>query len=227
MAIPFFNQESDYLHPGDPSDPRLFHADPSDQILVWSPQVGDGYQQIISLQAGLKLAILDCSIHRTFSYRPPQQSPFLEFEFQVEGRAAGQSTFVPHVCQRDGVGVRAVQRRELKVEVLLAAPLLKSYAYTVVEHLPPQDQATLYGWASWVYRYQQGYTAKSPQAAFDYVLSGAVNSSQASGSDDPFKDLSMYQFGRLWRSQTADMRQVIYQILHCPHRGSVATVLFG
>ena len=221
MAIPFFNQKSDYLHPGDPGDPRLFHADPSDQILVWSPQVGDGYQQIIPLQAGLTLAILDCSIHRTFSYRPPRQSPFLEFEFQLEGPAAGQSTFVPHVFQRDGASVRTVHRRELKIEVLLAGPLLKSYAHTVVEHLPPQDQATLYSWASQVYRDQRGDTAKSPQAAFDYVLSGAVTASQISGSDDPFKDLGLYQFGHFWRSQTADMRQVIHQILHCPHRGQL------
>ncbi|MEO1126381.1 MAG: hypothetical protein AAFX95_20275 [Cyanobacteria bacterium J06639_16] len=62
MAIQFFNQKSDYLHCGSPDDPQLFHADSSDQIQVWSPQVGQGYMQTIFLREGLSLVILDYSI---------------------------------------------------------------------------------------------------------------------------------------------------------------------
>ncbi|MEO1348181.1 MAG: AraC family transcriptional regulator [Cyanobacteria bacterium J06635_15] len=219
MAIQFFNQKSDYLHCGSPDDPRLFHADSSDQIQVWSPQVGQGYMQTIFLREGLSLVILDYSIHNAFSRKATRRSPFLEFEFQLEGPAAGQSAFVPQVIQPDSFGLRSVQPRQFNVEVIFSAPLLKPYAYAVVEHLPPQDRSTLYDWANWVYRSQHGYAARSPQAAFDYILSGAIASSKASTVGNPFEHLDFFALGRLWRSMTSEMYKVVEQILSCPHSG--------
>lgn len=222
MAIRFFNQASDYLHCGSPDDPRLFHTDSSDQIQVWSPQVGQGYTQMIPLREGLCLVILDYSIHSTFLYRNSRRSPFLEFEFQIEGPAAGQIAFVPHfVKQQNSFGIRSVQPRQFKVEVLFSSPLFKPYSHAVVEHLPPQDRAMVYDWANWVYRSQYGYDAKSAQAAFNQILSGAIASPQEFNVDDLFESQEICTFGRFWRSMTSEMHQVINQILSCPHGGQM------
>ena len=220
MAIRFFNQKSDYLHCGSPEDPRLFHADSSDQIQIWSPQVGQGYTQTIPLREGLCLVVMDYSIHSTFIYKNPRRSPFLEFEFQIEGPAAGQSMFMPHLVQsQNSFGIRSAQPRQLKVEVLFSAPMFETCAHTVVEYFPPQDRAMLYDWASWVYRSRHGYDAKSPQAAFNHILSGAIASPQVFCAKDPFESLDFCAFGRFWRSMTSEMRQVVKQILCCSHGG--------
>ena len=224
MAIRFFNQKSDYLHCGSSDDPRLFHADSSDQIQIWSPQVGQGYTQTIPLREGLCLVVMDCSIHSTFVYKNPRYSPFLEFEFQIEGPAAGQSMFMPHLVQsQNSFGIRSVHPRQLKVEVLLSAPLLKTYAHIVVEHLPPQDRAMVHSWANWVYRSQRGHEPKSTQAAFDQILSGAIVPPQSLYFDrhKPFECLDFCAFSRSWRSMTAETYQVVNQILSCPHSGQM------
>ncbi|MEM7796120.1 MAG: AraC family transcriptional regulator [Cyanobacteria bacterium P01_C01_bin.118] len=224
MAIRFFNQKSDYLHCGSSDDPRLFHADSSDQIQIWSPQVGQGYTQTIPLREGLSLVVMDYSVHSTFLYKNSRCSPFLEFEFQIEGPASGQSAFVPHLVQHDSFGIRSVQPRQLKVEILFSAPMFKTCAHTVVEYFPPQDRAMLHDWASWVYRSQHGYDAKSPQAAFDQILSGTIASPQVFSANDPFESLDFCAFGRFWRSMTSEMHQLVNQILSCPHGGQTRRV---
>ena len=42
-----------WLTPGSASDPRLFHADPSDRILLYPAGVGEGYRQYITLSDDL------------------------------------------------------------------------------------------------------------------------------------------------------------------------------
>ncbi len=222
MALQFFNQVSDYLHPGSPSDSRLFHADPSDQIQVWSPQVGQGYTQTIPLQEGLSLVIMDYAIHSTCLSRVPgPQGRWLELEFQMVGPGAGQSRFLPYLGSQNGLNVRPAQPPQFRVEVICRPPLFESYSQTLIEHMAPQDQAILYDWAHWVHRSQRGYRAASSQRAFGQILQGQIASPQAFSADDPFEKLDFWAFGRSWRSMTAEMHQVISQILSCPYSGQV------
>lgn len=222
MALQFFNQASDYIQSGGSDDPRLLHAESSDHIQIVSPQVGQGYIQTIPLQEGLSLVILDYAIHSTcLSSVPGFQQRCLEITFQVTGPAAGRSSFLPHLGLPDRFGLRPAQPRQVKVEIIVSPPLFESYSQKLVEHMAPQDQDILYDWAYWVYRAQQGYRAPSSQAAFEQLLQGAIILPQVSSVDDPSENLDFGAFGRSWRSMTAEIHQVISQILSCPYSGQV------
>ncbi|MEM6521271.1 MAG: AraC family transcriptional regulator [Cyanobacteria bacterium P01_C01_bin.70] len=221
MTIQFFKQKLDCLHPGSLDDSRLFHADPSDQVQVWLPQVGQGYEQTIPLREGLSLKILDYTRHSTFLSHYPRRNKFLEFEFHIAGPASGHSTFYPPLAQNSPVGVWQTQLRRLNVEVILCPPFFSPYLHKVFEHLASQDQNLLYRWANWGYRSQLGYAAASPQAAFQQMINGAVSSSQFFSADQAFENLEFWSFSNLRRAMTPEMHQVVNQILSCPYSGRV------
>ena len=222
MVLQFFNQASDYLQAGGSDDPRLLHAESSDCIQVVSPQVGQGYIQTIPLQEGLSLVILDYAIHSTcLSSVPGYQQRCLELKFQVTGPAAGRSSFLPHLGSLDRFGLRPAQPRQVKVEIIVSPPLFEPYSQKLIEHLAPQDQTILYDWAHWVHRSQRGYRATSSQSAFNQILQGEIAFPQNFSTEDLFEKLDFGAFGCYWRSMTAEMHQVISQILSCPYSGQV------
>ena len=222
MAIRFLNQVSDYLQPGSPDDSRLFHADSSDQVQVWLPQVGEGYMQTIPLQEGLSLAILDYKVHSTFLSHYPRRSQFLEFEFCITGPASGRSTFYRPIDLNSLFAVcKPQQQRQLKVEICCRPPFFMPYLHQVFEHLASQEQQLLYTWADQVYRSQLGYGATSPQAVFQQMMSEAVFWPQFFNGDQIFRQLGFWSFGNLQRSMTSEMHQVVNQILSCPYSGDV------
>lgn len=221
MAIRFFKQASDYLYSGSHQDSRLVHVDSSDQIKVWSPHVGQGYIQTIPLQEELSLVILDYAIHSTFFCNSSGRNRCLEIEFQLAGPAAGQSTFLPCFAPQNGLGSQLAQPRQFKVEIVFSPPMFESYSQALVEHMASQDQKILYDWADWVHFSQRGYGAKSARSAFAQILNGTIKSPQLFSADDPFEKLDIWAFGRLWRSMTSEMHQVINQILSCPYSGRV------
>ncbi|MEM1256791.1 MAG: AraC family transcriptional regulator [Cyanobacteria bacterium P01_H01_bin.21] len=221
MAIQLLKQESDYLHPGSPNDARLFHSDSSDQVQVWSPQIGQGYIQTIPLREGLSLNIIDYVIHNTPILRYiPERNQFLEFEFRIAGPASGQSAVYPQIGWKM-LGVWTTQQRQFKVEVGFSPPNFAPYSHKVIEHLFPQDQTLLYNLADWIHCHQHGCSAPSPQAAFNQILSGSIPSRQLLASTWPFASSEILAFGRLWRPMTLEMHQVVDQILSCPYGGRV------
>ncbi|MGD1849433.1 MAG: helix-turn-helix transcriptional regulator [Cyanophyceae cyanobacterium] len=177
---------------------------------------------MIPLQEGMSLIIMDYSVHSTFLYKTSRsRTPFLEFEFCLDGPAAGQGAFVPHVALKESFGVRAARPRQLKVEVIFSHALFEAYSHAVIQHLHPQDQAMLFNWASWVHRFQRGYEAQSSQSAFAQILSGGIASTLIPRAVDPFNHLEFYSFGRLWISLTSEMNQLVNQILSCPNSGQI------
>lgn len=221
MAIRFFDQASDCLHSGSHQDSRLFHVDSSDQIKVWSPQVGQGYIQIIPLQEELSLVILDYAIHSTFFCNSVRRNRYLEVEFQLAGSAAGQSTFVPCFAPQNELKSKPAQPRQFNVEIVFSSSMFESYSRALVEQMTSQDQTILYDWADWVHFSRRGYGAKSSRSAFDQILNGTITSPQVFSVDDPFEKLDVWAFGRFWRSITSEMHRVINQILSCPYSGRV------
>lgn len=220
MAIRLLKQDSDFLHPGSPNDARLFHSDSSDQVQVWSPPIGQGYVQTIPLRDGLILTILDYTIHSTFLSNAPRRNQFLEFEYQIAKTTFSQSTVFPHIGRKT-LGVWKAQQRRFNVEVGFSPPNFAPYSHKVVEHLLPQDQTLLYNLSDWIHRHHHGCSAPSPQAAFNQLLSGSIPSSQRLASTQPLANLEILTFGRLWRSMTSEMHQVVDQILSCPYGGRV------
>ena len=220
MAIQTLHRKSDYLHPGSPNDPRLFHADSADQVQVWSPQVGQGYTQTIPLREGLSLVILDYTTHHTRLRYMSGLNQCLEYTFHIAGPTSGQSFSSPHLGEGE-FGVWQSQQRQLKVEILFSAPNFMSHLQTLTEHLLPQDQAVLYDWANWVHRHRYGYAAPSPQATFAHILNGAIALPTPSTTEQLFEGLEFFAFSRPWRLMTPEMHQVVNQILSCPYGGRV------
>lgn len=224
MARQTFYQTSDYFHPGSPNDSRLFHADSSDQIRVCLPPVGQGYKQIIPLQEGLSLVILDYKVHSNFLSRYPQRSQFLEFEFRIAGPLSGHSIFYPPQDPSMLVGIWQTQQRRFNIEVTFSQPFLMPYLSKVFEHLTSQDQNLIYTLIDWVYRSQLGYAAVSPQAVLTQILSGAVVLPKLFKPDPLLKNPKLWAFGNMQRLMTPEMHQVIHQILSCPYSGRVRRV---
>ena len=220
MAIRFFNQKSDYLHPGSHNDRRLFHAEPSDQIQVWLPLAGEGYIQTIPLQEGLALVILDYKIHDALFRYVPRLNQSLEYTFHIAGPTSGQSSCCPHFSQKS-LSVLQPQKRLFKVEVFFSPSDFVAHSQALIEYFLPQDQTILYRWADWVYRYQQGYAAASPQAAFTQILNGIVTLPTIFDAEQTSEIFEFQAFSYPRTPTTSEMHQVINQILSCPYSGSV------
>ncbi|MBE7385516.1 MAG: helix-turn-helix transcriptional regulator [Leptolyngbya sp. SIO1E4] len=220
MAIRFLNQASDYLHSGSPDDARLFHADSSDQIQIWSPQMGQGYTQTIPLQEGLSLVILDYTSYDTFLHSVQGLNQRLEYTFHMAGPTSGQSFASPHLG--DSVfNVRQPQKRLFRVEIFFSPPSFMPHLQALIEHQLPQDQTTLYRWANWVHRYQYGYAAPSPQTALTQILNGITAVPTFLSPEQLLETLELQAFSRPWISMTPEMHQVVSQILSCPYSGRI------
>ena len=221
MAIRLFNQESDWLQPGNPYDSRLFHADLSDQVQVWSPPGGQGYKQTILLQEGLSLVILDYTTHEdTFLCPTPGLTQCLEYTFHITRPTSGRSSYWPYFGNRV-LGVWQPQKRWFKVELFFSASNFAPYSQALIEHFLPQEQTILYNWADWLHRYQLGYAAASPQAAFTQLLNGAIALPAISNTERASEILEFQAFSYPWISMTPEMHQVVNQILSCPYSGCI------
>ncbi|MEO1348177.1 MAG: helix-turn-helix transcriptional regulator [Cyanobacteria bacterium J06635_15] len=222
MTIRFLEQESDYLHPGSPSDSRLFHADSSDQIRVWSPQMGQGYIQTISLREDLSLVIFDYTTNTTLINTLDKETS-LEFEFQLAGSAPGQSSLAPHFGL-GGLNIRPAQQRQFKVEIFFGPSAFVTYYQLIAERLSPQALNLFHKSVQALHHNQFGHPAASPQAALSQILTTTISSPpnpqniidhllsapELLGSDHTIQ-----------QSMTPEMHQVIHQIFGCPYSGQV------
>ena len=223
MASRFLNQVSDHLHPGSPSDSRLFHADPSDQIQVWSPQVGQGYVQTIPLREDLSLVIADDTMHNAVLMNTCKQEAALEFEFQLAGATPGQSSLAPHLGMK-GPNTRPAQQRRFNVEIFFGPSAFMTYYQLIAERLPPQALSLFHKSVECMHRSQVDHQAVSPQAALTQILSRTVSPLPLSQS---IADLLLFAPELLGSNHTVqqamapEMHQVIHQILSSPYSGQV------
>ena len=222
MAIRLnLDQRTDYYYPGSLSDSRLLHADLSDQIEVLSPQFGQGYVQKIPLRDDLCLYILDHTTCDTLMIEDSGQrlNQSLEFSFHLSGETTGQSVFFPHFGLRM-LNIWPAQQRMFKVEVFFKSPAFATYCQAIFERLLPQVQHLIYKFLARIYPYPFGGPTPSSQATFNQMLSGAIAPPQTLTIDQLWSNPDFLGVGYLLhRPMTAEMHQVIQQILSCPYSG--------
>ncbi|MGD1850129.1 MAG: helix-turn-helix transcriptional regulator [Cyanophyceae cyanobacterium] len=219
----------DLLLPGDPNDPQLRHADPSDQIFVCPPDLGTGYVQHIDLTEDCTLAILDYTLCRDLLIDMVGQGDRIEVEFHLAGPRSGHSLYVPAFRLRQ-VGLKRSQRRFFKVEIFFRRKALLDYVQRFLERLLPQAQMAVEQTLQAVHRHQVG--SRAP--AMDKEMLRRVfhtNAALPSGDTLPLNPsmdqlLSEAAHNELLALEyamccpiTAEMGQRLDQILHCPHRG--------
>ena len=217
------HHRENWLLPGSPDDSRLFHADPSDQIQVWSPQVGQGYVQTIPLQEDLSLVIVDDTMHNILLMNTYKQQASLEFEFQLAEPAPGQSSLTPHFEMR-GLNIRPAQQRRFKVEIFFGPSAFMAYYQLIAERVPPQALNLCHKFVQRLHCSQFGCQAASPQAALSQILAHKISSPPSSKFIADHL-LSAPEFlgshHAAQQSMTPEMHQVIHQIFSCPYSGQV------
>ena len=219
MAIRFLNQASDYLHPGSPCDSRLFHADASDQIQVWSPQLGRGYVQTIPLQDELSIVIHNYTTHNTLIVEAPELHNHLQFAFHLTGWAAGQSFFCPDFGLR-WLDIWPAQTPTCRVTVAFGPSAFATYFQSVIERLSPDVSATVWKGVQFLHHHQIGCSAPSPQAALDQILCQITPPPQTLTVDQLFLEAELFGLKHVfWREMSPPMHQITHQILNCSCSG--------
>lgn len=222
MAVHLLQRKSDYLHSGNIDNPKLCHADRSDQISVWNPKFGQGYQQTIPLRDDLSLIIFDDRLHSPLLINQPEQTEAsLKFEFQLVGNKSQTSSFTPQIAPAS-LDMRHGQQRKFRIEVSVGPSALMTYYQRTAEHLSPQALKSCNYFIEISHYGFFGSYAPSPQKALDQILH------RSSVSPPPMEKIteiicSNPQFlgHRLTteRTMTPAMNRIIHQILGCPYGG--------
>ncbi|NER79549.1 MAG: helix-turn-helix transcriptional regulator [Leptolyngbya sp. SIO1D8] len=216
----------DWLLPGDTSDLQLLHSDCSDQLLVCPPHLGRGYFQEILLKDDLALVILDYTLNQDVWVDLLNESSFLEFEFQLVGPGAGYSFFIPHFGLKE-FGVKRLQRRLFKIEVVFKQPLLVTYFQAFMERLSPQTRYIAERVIQTIYLHL--HQRERLILTTSEMLNRIVQSKDAVDSHLTLERIlpeSLYSetiaFKYVNRNPiTSVMQQVIGQILSCPYQGEI------
>ena len=217
------NRSNDWLLPGSPSDSRLFHADETDNIEVFSSQVGQGYSQFIPLQDDLTLSIHDYILNQDRVVGRVDSHHSIEFEFRLAGRDAGYSSFIPHFGLRE-FEIKPAQKRFFNVEVWFRQPALTTYCQAFVERLSPQTQSHTEGTSQSIYRYQGGGSSSTLIGMLNQICGRARTPGLQLTLEQILTDAlydEVLAFQDASRSAiTPAMAQVIGQIFSCPYQGA-------
>ena len=223
------NHWEEYLLPGSPSDSRLFHADASDQILVYPTHLGRGYRQKILLRDDLTLVILDYTLTQDVVTHLPDAGDCLKFEFRPD---AGYSSFLPKFGLQN-LGVTLAHRRAFEVEVIFKLPSLVTYFQSFMERLPPQTRGIAERTLLALYRYRTGGAFSTMTGMLPRIFArtrggdrsltiahhAPVNFEQILTDDLYAEAIDLIYATR--RTQTRAIKQVIGQILSCPYQGTI------
>jgi AraC-like DNA-binding protein len=221
MVAPYIVRNTDWLAPGSPDHPGLFHCDRDDTIQICPANLGRGYVQKIPLREDLSLVIIDYTLHQPLLIDAPGDRGLLEFEFQLSGRNPGQSFFVPYFGLRE-VGVKPAKKRIFKVEIFFKPPTLNAYFQDFTQRLSAPIQQVIESILRQLCRQQAGISNPSFSSALDYLVSDQVLFEQ------PFEQLlsnALYSNAAVLGSATRHpitpaMEAVLSQILHCPYQGA-------
>ena len=131
----------DWLLPGSPDDSRLFHADPSDEILLYPAPIGQGYRQYIKLRDDLTLVIMNYVINREVIVNwPSGQEVATKFEFPVSGSGGQHSRFMPSIGSKS-LGVIPMGQQTVEIEVIFKGyRSTLAHIHACIERFPLQMQ---------------------------------------------------------------------------------------
>ncbi|MEM7061896.1 MAG: AraC family transcriptional regulator [Cyanobacteria bacterium P01_B01_bin.77] len=176
MAAPLVvNRLDDWFVPGSPSDSRLLHADPSDHILVCSPQAGQGYQQTIQLGDELTLYIYDVVLDQDIVINKPGQSDRLECEFFLAGQDAGYSMFAPTLGV-EPLTFTPAKQRNFGVEVIFKPPVLIDYIQAIFERLSSQNHRLIEQYLRAIYRHRGKRSPLTTGGMINQIVNGSTGS---------------------------------------------------
>ena len=204
-------------------DPRLFHADPSDRVLVCPSHLGNGYYQQIFLDDDITLVILDYEVHHDLVLDIPGDCSGIEFEFQLAGPRPGHS-FLEFYFGMPSMTVMRARKRYFKVEIFFGPSKLNNYYFqAILKRFTSRDQRVVNSLLKALYRSCGG--GHSPSQA---TLLKRIFATNKTLNDALFKHLvSKELFDELLNISyaarspiTKAMQSLIEQILSCPHSGS-------
>ena len=221
------HHREDWLLPGSPDDSRLFHSDPSDQILVYPPSVGQGYRQKIRLQDDLTLVIMDYTINHDVLFDVPGEDACTKFEFPL-GTGPRCSEFVPIVGFRM-LGASRPKQRIFKVDVVFNHTSVSTYAKACLARFPAQTQRIVQEIIRSLWQFQGGRLGLSMDEMIDRLVDYGAKETIVSYGDITLSHLlseslyaeavELHYANR--RSITPTMEKVLGQILSCPYHGSM------
>ncbi|MEL6381152.1 MAG: helix-turn-helix transcriptional regulator [Cyanobacteria bacterium J06626_18] len=228
-AQPVLNHWEDWLLPGSPSDSRLFHADTSDQVLVYPANLGRGYRQKIRLRDDLTLVILDYTLTQDVITHSLDAGDYLKFEFRPD---AGYSSFLPRFGLPN-LGVTPAHRRAFEVEVIFKFPSLITYFQSFMERLSPQTRGIAERTLLALCQHRTGDTFANVISMLNRIFDRTRVSkwSTAIASSSPINlehilphDLYLEAIDLIYTMRnlhTPVINQVIGQILSCPYQGAI------
>ncbi|MEM7796713.1 MAG: helix-turn-helix transcriptional regulator [Cyanobacteria bacterium P01_C01_bin.118] len=216
------NSWKDWLLSGSPSDTRLLHADVSDRILVFPPDLSQGYFQEILLPDDLFLYIHDYSLNRDLM-TDVSEGDRLEFDFPIVGSGKGYGFVVPYFGWKN-LAFRRAKKRFFKVEIFFKRPTLHKYLQAFMERLSPQTRSTAEKLIRLMYCYHGGGSSSTPVG----MLNRIFDRSNAQDSHFIFEQVAnkTLYFDALdlsyatCRPVTPIMQQLMGQILSCPYQGT-------
>ncbi|MEM1242406.1 MAG: AraC family transcriptional regulator [Cyanobacteria bacterium P01_H01_bin.26] len=217
----------DWLLPGSSDDSRLFHADPSDEILLYPAHIGQGYRQHIKLQDDLTLVIMNYVINREVIINgPSRREAHSKFEFPVSG--GGQcSRFIANLDSR-ALGLLPKVGQILEIEVIFKG-YRSTWAYiqACLERFPTQMQQQIEEIAQAIWRLQGGRSGVDMAAILNYLNTFAAQGNFGTDYDNFIESAlpdHLYaaavdlQYANR-RVITPQMKVIMGQILSCPYRG--------
>ncbi|MEM0981754.1 MAG: helix-turn-helix transcriptional regulator [Cyanobacteria bacterium P01_H01_bin.58] len=220
------NHRENWLLKGNPNDPRLLHADPSDEILIYPAYAGQGYRQNIRLSEDLTLVIMDYRLHQDMVFDIYQETACNKFAFPLNNSRIQQSQFISVLGFRELIAPK-VRRQVFKVEVVFKHASMLTYGYACFDRLPPQTQQIVEGIAKSLWRLQGGCSILGISEILNRLIAYSpqkISSTHAGMaleqllSDKLYAETVDLQYANR-RPITPAMETVLGQILTCPYQG--------
>ncbi|MEM9485047.1 MAG: helix-turn-helix transcriptional regulator [Cyanobacteria bacterium P01_F01_bin.116] len=218
----------DWLLPGSPDDSRLFHADPSDKILLYPAHIGQGYRQYIKLRDDLILVIMNYVInHEVIVNWPSGQEVTTKFEFPVSGAFGQYSRFMP-ILDTKSLGVIPMGQQILEIEIIFKGyRSTLAHIHACIERFPLQIQKQIEKTIQTLWRLQ-GRRSKldipavlshlNAWSAQEYAIADYGNLMESALPDELYAANVDLQYANR-RAVTTQMKTIMGEILSCPYHG--------
>ncbi|MEM8545237.1 MAG: AraC family transcriptional regulator [Cyanobacteria bacterium P01_H01_bin.119] len=222
------NHYKDWLLTGSPDDSRLFHADPSDEILLYPAQIGQGYRQHIQLRDDLTLVIMNYVINReAIINRPSGQELTTKFEFPVSDVDGQYSSFIARLDSKQLVALPK-GRQCFEIEVIFNGyHSTLAYVQACLERLPLQMQQRFGEIVQALWRRQGVRSGLNIEALLSYLNTCAPQENTRADYESSIEcalPAHLYvaavdlQYANR-RVITPQMKVMMGQILSCPYQG--------
>ncbi|MEL6401228.1 MAG: AraC family transcriptional regulator [Cyanobacteria bacterium J06626_4] len=216
-----------WLLRGSSDDSRLWHADPSDQILLYPSHVGQGYRQNIPLRDDLTLVIMDYRINRDVMFLPHSPTVGAKFEFPLAGGTGQPSRFMA-ITEAKSLGTLVAHQRIFEIEVIFKGyDAILAYTQACVERLPHQTQQIFEDTIQCFWQFRGGRLGLDLKTILSRLNAYAIQGAYRADADLSFEQIlpealytqtiDLEYANRL--PLTAQMEAPIGRILSCPYQG--------